>query len=118
MRSSIAAMIALALLAASPMEYSNDFEKSEVGKVPDDLMVLDGSFAVRTIEGNKCLELAADPIGTFGVLFGPATSATVGVQARVWSAATGKRLPEFGIGAGDAGGWKLWLVPAQHVIEL
>src|SRR5205085_2029695 len=56
--------------------------------------------------------------GTFGVLFGPATSATVDVQARVWSVASGKRLPEFGIGAGDAGGWKLWLVPAQHLIEL
>ena len=112
------ALLVMSLLAASPAEYTDDFEQSQVGKVPDDLMVLDGSFAVRSIHGNKCLELAADPIGTFGVLFGPATSATVDVQASVWSTATGKRFPEFGIGSGDAGGWKLWLVPAQHSVEL
>ena len=51
---------------ASPTAYTNDFEKAEVGKVPDELMVLDGTFAVREVDGNKCLELAPDPVGSYG----------------------------------------------------
>lgn len=103
---------------AAPTSYTNDFEKAEVGKVPDDLMVLDGTFAVKQVEGNKCLELAPDPIGSFGALFGPDGLTAMDVKARIWSASTGKRFPEFGIGADDAGGYKLFVVPAKHIIEL
>ena len=109
-------------LAAAPLTlpqpYSNDFEKAEIGKVPEELMVLDGTFAVQQIEGNKCLELAADPIGAFGALFGPDGVAAMEVKARIWAAGTGKRLPEFGIGADDAGGYKLFIVPTLHVVQL
>ena len=111
-------LVPLMSAATGPDTYHNDFEKAKPGKLPADFMVLDGSFAVRQIDGNKCLELAPDPIGMFGVLFGPAGSAAVDVKARVWSKPTGMRFPEFGVGAGDAGGWKLWLVPGQHALEL
>lgn len=112
-------VVALAAAApTSPQAYSNDFEKAEIGKVPDDIMVLDGTFAVRQIEGNKCLELAADPIGAFGALFGPDGVTAMDVKARIWAAGAGKRLPEFGIGADDAGGYKLFVVPAVHVVQL
>ena len=104
--------------AASPTGYSNDFEKSEAGKTPDDLMVLDGTFTVREVDGKKCLELAADPIGSFGALFGPDGLTAMDVRARIWAASSGKRFPEFGIGADDAGGYKLFAVPAKHMIEL
>lgn len=106
------------VLAAAPKPYTNDFEQAPPGKLPDDLMVFDGAFTVRQVDGNKCLELAPDPIGTFGVAFGPTDSAAVDVKARIWSQPTGKRFPEFGIGTGDAGGWKLWLVPGQDALEL
>ncbi|HXE53721.1 MAG TPA: hypothetical protein VN541_11925, partial [Tepidisphaeraceae bacterium] len=87
--------------------YRNDFEKAEQGKVPPDMTVLDGTFTVREVDGNKCLELAGDPLGSFGVLFGPERITAMDVKARIWAAAKGKRFPEFGIGAGDAGGYKL-----------
>lgn len=103
---------------ATPTAYTNDFEKAEVGKVPDDLMVLDGTFAVREVEGNKCLELAPDPIGSYGALFGPDGLTAMDVRARIWAASSGKRFPEMGIGADDAGGYKLFLVPAKHIVEL
>jgi hypothetical protein len=102
---------------ASPT-YTNDFEKAEVGKTPDDLMVLDGTFAVKEVEGNKCLELAPDPIGSYGALFGPDGLTAMEVKARIWAASSGKRFPEFGIGSDDAGGYKLFVVPAKHNIEL
>ena len=103
---------------AAPKPYTNDFEKAEIGKVPEDLMILDGTFAVRELDGNKCLELAGDPIGSFGATFGPDGASTVDVKARIWAASSGKRFPEIGIGAGDAGGYKLFLIPARHVMEL
>jgi hypothetical protein len=104
--------------ASAPHEYTNNFESATVGKVPDDIMVLDGTFTIAAERGNKCLELASDPVGEFGALLGPAFGPEVDLKARVWAAASGKRFPEFGIGAGDAGGFKLFVAPGRHVLEL
>jgi hypothetical protein len=109
--------IVVAADSATP-PYTNNFTKDEVGKTPDDLMVLDGTFTVQEFGGVKCLELAADPIGSFGVLFGPDNMIGTDVKARIWAASTGKRFPEVGIGSNEAGGYKLFLVPARRSIEL
>ncbi|HZL35533.1 MAG TPA: hypothetical protein VFC78_09500 [Tepidisphaeraceae bacterium] len=102
----------------APPAYSNDFEKAKLGPVPDDLMPLNGTFTIVDVDKNKCLELAPNPLGGNGFLFGPAGAVTGTVSARIWSAPTGRRFPEFGIGANDAGGYKLILVPAQGILEL
>lgn len=114
----IVAVLIVLVAAADKPAYRSDFKHAEVGKIPADITVLDGPFAVRDVGGNKCLELAGDPIGTFGALFGPGDRVATDVKARIWAAAQGKRFPEFGIGANDAGGWKLILAPARHVLEL
>lgn len=111
-------LIAATQPAGTAKSYNNDFEKAVAGKVPPDIAVLDGTFAVREVNGNKCLELAGDPIGSFGALFGPEGISAMDVRARIWAAATGKRYPEFGIGAGDAGGFKLFLAPGQRIVEI
>ena len=36
--------------ATEPL-YQNDFEKTEVGEVPDDFLVLDGGFEVKAEDG-------------------------------------------------------------------
>ena len=92
--------------------YSNDFSKAPAGKLPDDeFLVLNGSFEVKDIAGERLLELSPHPADTFGLLFGPAEHATGTVSTRVWAAATGRRVPEFGVGSNDTGGYKLWLMP-------
>jgi hypothetical protein len=113
-----AVLVTIAADSPAPTSYSNDFEKSEVGKVPDEIMVLDGTFAVREVAGNKCFELDGTPIGSFGALFGPAGLTSCEVSARIWAEPTGKRFPEFGIGANDAGGYKLFLLPGRSMLEL
>lgn len=113
----LACLVALATNAPNG-EYKNNFDGAAVGKVPDEIMVLDGTFTIATDRGNKCLELAGDPVGEFGALLGPAFGPEVDVKARVWAAASGKRFPEFGIGAGDAGGFKLFVAPGRHVLEI
>ena len=112
--------LAVLLLGAdpSPTSYQNDFEKAEVGKAPEDMMILDGTFAVKKVQGNKCLELAPDPVGSYGALFGPEGRTAMDVKARIWAASSGKRFPEAGIGVDDAGGYKLFLVPAKHELVL
>ena len=51
--------------------YEQNFEKIEVGRLPDDFFVLDGRFSVQQRNARKCLILPGNPVGEFGFLFGP-----------------------------------------------
>ena len=125
MRSVVLTMCLLcAVLAAADKDsttrpaYTSNFDKIEIGQLPKDFMVLDGDFAVGELDGRKCIELAGDPIGTFGALFGPEALTGVEVRCRIRAASHGKRFPEFGIGANDAGAYKLILAPGRKTLEL
>lgn len=120
----VALGVAAALLAqdagkppAGP--YATDFTKFATGKpTGDELFVLNGAFAVAEADGNKFLELPGNPVDTFGVLFGPEGQAAVEASARVRGTSDGKMFPEFGVGANDSGGWKLWVLPGQNALVL
>jgi hypothetical protein len=103
--------------ADAPASYKNDFENTAIGKPSDEFMILNGVFNVVQQDKNKCLELDPDPIDGDGLLFGPPGRVTGTVAARIWGSASGKRFPEFGVGANDAGGFKLIVVPARGRIE-
>src|SRR5436190_9379313 len=98
--------------------YENNFEKAEVDKVPQDMLVLDGAFAVKEEAGNKFLELPGAPLDTFGALFGPTESTNLIVSARVFGTSKGRRLPTFGIGLNGVGGYKLQVSPGKKLLEL
>lgn len=98
--------------------YKNDFERSEVGKLPEDFLALNGEFAVRAEGANKFLELPGTPLDSFGVLFGPTESADISVAARVFSTAKGRRSPTFGVGLCGVSGYKLQVAPAKNALEL
>ncbi|HWE04744.1 MAG TPA: hypothetical protein VG326_20220 [Tepidisphaeraceae bacterium] len=104
--------------AGTPASYSNNFEQTPPGKPPEEMLILNGAFTVAQIDGNRCLELAPDPLDSDGLLFGPAGIVTGAVSARIRAEATGRRFPEFGVGSNDAGGYKLILVPSQGTLEL
>src|SRR4051812_23238614 len=114
----VLAMFAALLIAADPKPpaepYSNDFQSVEPGKPPDEFFVLNGQFAIREESSNRFLELAGDPLDTFGVFFGPEGQARLDVSARIGGTSSGKLTPEFGIGTNDAGGDQPRLVPHQH----
>jgi len=113
----LAAACALVALGAAG-RYRPDFSAAEVGKVPADMQVLSGAFKVAEAGRDKFLELPGEPLDAFGLLFGPAGPPEVDVRARVWSESSGRRFPEFGVGGGDVGGYRLLLLPAQHRLEL
>lgn len=114
------ALVAAAAPAGDAPLYSNDFAKLAPGKLPEDqFLALAGEFTVKDVDGNRLVELAGTPLDSLGMLFGPTPDAPTGtVSARIWGATTGKRFPEFGVGANDAGGYKLWVMPRQKLVSI
>ncbi len=98
--------------------YQINFDKLELGKVPDEFMVLDGGFVVREEKGNRFLELPGAPLETFGVLFGPTLDGEAAVSVRIFGTAKGRRAPSFAVGLSGQGGYKLLVAAAKKVIEL
>src|SRR2546430_31523 len=98
--------------------YENNFEKAEVGKVPEDLLVLDGGFAVQQEGGNKFLQLPGAPLDTFGLLFGPTETNNVSASARIFGTGKGRRFPAFAVGLNGVGGIKLQVSPGKKLVEL
>lgn len=114
----IIATFLLATDAGAQVLYTNGFDKAELEKVPEDMMVLDGGFAVKDEGGNKFLELPGAPLETFGVLFGPTEASGLAVTARVQGTGKGRRFPTFAVGLNGVGGFKLQLSPAKKLVEL
>jgi len=104
--------------AQAQLLYTNGFDKAELEKVPDDMLVLDGGFAVKEEGGNKFLELPGAPLETFGVLFGPTEAFGLFVSARVQGMGKGRRFPTFAVGLNGVGGFKLQVAPAKKLVEL
>src|SRR5688572_10403719 len=102
----------------SKVLYQNDFSKGEVGKLPDEMLLLDGGFAVQEVAGKKVLQLPGAPLETFGVLFGPTETANMSVSARVHSSKKGRREPAFAVGLNGNAGYKLQISAAKKLVEL
>lgn len=98
--------------------YQNNFTTNEVGKFPDDLLLLDGGFVVKEVGGNKVLELPGAPLDTFGVLFGPTEGANIAASARVHSTKKGRREPAFALGLNGNAGFRLQVSAAKKLLEL
>jgi len=113
----LAALVVLCLAAAAS-DYRTDFSHAAPGALPKDLQAVGGSFRVVDVEKNKLLELPGEPLEIGGALFGPAQTGPIEVRARAWGARSGRRFPEFGVGAGDVGGYRLMYLPGQRRVEL
>lgn len=112
------AVVGALLFTSAAEKYHTDFSGAEVGKVPADMQAITGGYAVAEIDGNKVLELPGNPLEIYGLLFGPADGAELDVRAKMGSASSGRRFPEFGVGLGDVAGYRLLLLPGQKKLEL
>ena len=98
--------------------YANDFEKLAVDAEPDDVMILDGEFLVKELDGDKVLQLAGMPIHEFGILLGPSQRENWEISAEITSDNLRRRKPRFGVGLGGVRGYKLRLATALNQLEL
>src|SRR5207237_9530777 len=108
----------LHLFAQTKPLYENNFEKAEVGKLPEGFLALDGGFVVKEEAGNKVLELPGAPLDSFSVQFGPTESSDVAISARIKGSAKGRRYPTFGVGLNGVAGYRLQVSPAKKVVEV
>ncbi len=109
---------ALTLTASAAPLYLQDFTKAEIGSQPDDLLLLDGQFAVREDAGNRFFELPGAPLESFGFLFGPSNQSGVEVSARIFSTKQGRKFPTFAVGLNGASGYRLQVSPAKKSLEI
>lgn len=118
----VAVVLALASLAVVPAQaqaaYTQDFSKAEVDSQPDDLLILDGQFAVKEADGNRFFELPGAPLESYGFLFGPSAASDVQASARIFSTKQGRKFPTFAVGLNGASGYRLQVSPAKKAIEL
>src|SRR3954463_5579301 len=105
-------------IAHGQVLYTNNFDSAELGKVPDDFLVLAGDFAVKAEDGNKFLELPGSPLDSFGVQFGPGGNPEVSVSARIKATARGRRFPICGVGLNGVAGYRLQVSPGKKLLEL
>ena len=110
-------LTALTTHAAEPL-YQTNFEKTELGEVPDDFLVLDGAFAVKEQGDNKFLELPGAPLDAFGFMFGPSARHGNEIIARMFGTKKGRRYPVFGVALNGVNGYRLQVAPAKRAIEL
>lgn len=114
----LAVALGSAPFVGADVKYRNDFERASPDSVPEELMVLDGHFAVKQDSGNKFLELPGSPLDSFGLLFGPASKDQARVSARIFGTASGRKFPAFDVGLNGVGGYKLRVSPAKKSLEL
>ena len=115
------ALLALALAATAaevkPV-FTEDFEKAEVGKVPEGFLVIAGGFAVQKEEANRFLELPGSPLDTFGVVFGPNEKPGLSASAKIFGTKVGRKFPAFGVSVQGVGGYRLQVSAGKKALEL
>ena len=104
--------------AAEDIIFFQNFDNLTKDKIPDEIIVVDGKFSVKSESNNKYIELEGAPLDNFGILFGPEIKSDVSVTARFFSESTGKRLPSFCIGLYGISGIKLRVSPGRRAIEI
>jgi hypothetical protein len=106
-------------LAAEPtLVYRNDFQTNQAGKLPEDMLVLDGNFSIKSEGTNKFLQLPGAPLDTFSVQFGPVETNPACISALIRSTAKGRRAPSFGIGLYGVAGFRLQVSAGKQSLEI
>lgn len=115
------ALLVLAI-AASAAEvkpvFAEDFEKAEVGKVPEGFLVIAGGFAVQQEGANRFLELPGSPLDAFGVVFGPNEKPGLSVGAKIFGTKQGRKFPAFGVSVQGVGGYRLQVSAGKKALEI
>lgn len=98
--------------------FTEDFEKTLVGKAPEGFLVLAGGFKVAEEKGNKFIELPGAPLDSFGALFGPNEKPGLSVSGRIFATKKGRKFPAFGLSLQGAGGHRLQVSAAKEKLEI
>ena len=116
----LAAALCLPALAddEKSAEFKQDFEKVEVGKVPDKVMEIEGTFEVVEEEGKKFLRVGVEPLAENGIVMGPSMKGGGTIEAKIRAFKKRRSYPRFAIGLHGISGYRLRVVPSSKQVEL
>lgn len=104
--------------AESPEVVNEDFSKLAAGKLPDELMVVEGEFEIVEDGGNKILTMKPEPLAEGGVLLGKSLKAGGTMKAKIKATNRKRSYPKFGVGIGGTSGYRFRIVPAEKLVEI
>ncbi len=108
----------LACIACVTPETSLFHESfSRATELPADFTALNGKVRIGRSNGNRYAELPAKPVSSHGLLFGPALSKGLRVEAR-FLAEDGEKSPTFAVGLNGLSGYRLQVNPNKQQLEL
>ena len=108
----------LACIACVTPETSLFHESfSRAKALPADFTAFNGKVRIGRSNGNRYAELPAKPVSSHGLLFGPALSKGLRVEAR-FLAEDGEKSPTFAVGLNGLSGYKLQVNPNKQQLEL
>lgn len=114
----ISSLIAAVSVSAADALYQQDFTSLKGPELPDEFLVLDGSFSIKEETDNRFAELPGAPLESYGFLFGPNEASGVEAGARILGTKSGRKQPTFSLGLNGASGYRLQVAPAKDTIEL
>jgi hypothetical protein len=101
----------------APEAIKQDFQSLEVGKVPDELMVVEGGFEIVAEGENKMLQIGVEPLTEGGVLIGKSLKTGGTIKAKIRASSKRRSFPRFAVGIGGTSGYRLRVVPAEKIVE-
>ena len=108
----------LTFIACVTPEHSVFHESfSGATALPAEFTVLNGKVKIGQFNGNRYAELPAKPPTSHGLLFGPALSNGLRVQARFLTE-DAEKSPTFAVGLNGLSGYKLQVNPDKQQLEL
>lgn len=100
--------------------FKLDFQASEVGPLPDDLVLTDpeSNFKIGAEGDNKILEMEPSPLVDGGVLLGASHKGGATVTALIKATSKRRSHPRFGVGLHGVSGYRFLVVPARKELQL
>jgi hypothetical protein len=90
---------------------------SSAKALPAEFTEFNGKAGIGSSNGNRYAELPAKPASSHGLLFGPALSKGLRVEAR-FLAEDGEKSPTFAVGLNGLSGYRLQINPNKQQLEL
>ncbi|MEM7146154.1 MAG: hypothetical protein AAF591_13530 [Verrucomicrobiota bacterium] len=107
--------LALVLIAGA---MALDLSSVETGAEPPGVFVIEGSFKVSELDGERVVEMGTEPAEECMMLFGDTLRGGATVRAKIKAGKKGRSYPSFGVGLYGVSGYRLRVAPSRKALEI
>jgi len=110
--------LATSTRAGDLKSYTFDCDAWSEGAPPADVMVVEGTINIKALEGNKAIEIGADPLVDANAQIGTSANGSASIEARVLATKEGRSLPRFAVSVHGQSGYRLMVFPVKKELQL